>query len=104
MKKGALPVPYIVAIIIAIIVIAVLIYWFFVLSGKGTGTASEQFCRAKEFTYCSAWATDNFAQDKKPFNGIDFCCAEGTYAKECLAFDWASLVSSSPDECQNILP
>jgi hypothetical protein len=103
MKKGALPVPYIVAIIIAIIVIAVLVYWFFVLSGKGTGTATEQFCRTKEFTYCSAWAPNNYDPTKKP-NGVDFCCGTGTYAPECesCCSNWASAVDIT--ECQNILP
>ena len=38
--KGALPVPYIVAIIIAIIVIALLIYWFFVLRNQGIDVAT----------------------------------------------------------------
>lgn len=56
MTKGALPVPYIVAMIIAIIVIAVLVYWFFILSGQGGDEAIKATCRSKQLLYCSQWA------------------------------------------------
>lgn len=74
--KGALPVPYIVALIIAIIVIAVLIYWFLVLGGKGTDQATFRLCQGKVFTYCSQWAGCNYQDSCQPKdktgNGADF--------------------------------
>jgi hypothetical protein len=87
-SKGALPVPYIVAIIIAVIVIAVLVYWFFVLSGKGNTQALDAFCRAREFTYCTQWATNGFDTTKMP-NGQNF----NTYANECKTLDWPGQVN-----------
>lgn len=65
-SKGALPVPYIVALIIAILVIAVLVYWFFVLSGQGGSEATFRLCQGKLFTYCSQWATCNYQDTCQP--------------------------------------
>jgi len=86
--KGALPVPYIVAIVIAIVVIAVLVYWFFVLSGQGGGTAIEQFCLAKRFTYCSSWAAVGYDPEKQP-GKKEFA----EWAPECGTYTWAKAVS-----------
>jgi len=63
--KGALPVPYIVALIIAILVIAVLVYWFFVASNQGTNTATAVLCKGNLISYCTQWATCNY-QDCQP--------------------------------------
>ncbi len=52
MKKGDVPVPYIVALILAAIIIGVLGYWFFVVMGKGGGVANEQICNAKMLQVC----------------------------------------------------
>jgi len=65
-KKGALPVPYIVALIIAILVIAVLVYWFFVLSGQGGNEATFRLCQGKMFTYCSQWSGCNYQDTCQP--------------------------------------
>jgi len=59
-SKGDLPVPYIVALIIAIIVIAVLIYWFFVESNTSTNTGTALLCKGKLLAYCTQWATCNY--------------------------------------------
>lgn len=99
-SKGALPVPYIVAIIIAVIVIAVLVYWFFVLSGKGNTQATDAFCRTKEFTYCTQWATAGWDTTKMPSNKR-FCCGDNTYANECKTLDWPSQVNGPI--CQTLL-
>jgi hypothetical protein len=99
-SKGALPVPYIVAIIIAVIVIAVLVYWFFVLSGKGNTQATDAFCRAKELTYCSQWAPSNFNPSSQP-SGQRFCCGDTTYANECRTLDWPSQVDGPA--CRTLL-
>lgn len=73
-SKGALPVPYIVALIIAILVIAILVYWFFVLSGQGGSEATFRLCQGKLFTYCSQWSTCGYldCQPTKSGQAADF--------------------------------
>jgi len=53
-------VPYIIALILGIAVVAVLGYWFFILGGKfgGTGTTAE--CQAREISYCQAWSASGY--------------------------------------------
>ena len=65
-SKGALPVPYIVALIIAILVIAILVYWFFVLSGQGGSEATFRLCQGKLFTYCSQWSVCGYTDTCQP--------------------------------------
>lgn len=100
-SKGALPVPYIVAIIIAVIVIVVLLVWFFVLSGKGTNAATDAFCRAREFTYCTSWAANSYDPSKIPGGKTGFCCGPDSYANECSSIDWARSVGQT--ECKGLL-
>lgn len=52
MRKGALPIPYIIALIIGVIVVAVLAYWFISSSGKGTGIGTEAECRGRVLEWC----------------------------------------------------
>ena len=62
-SKGALPVPYIAALIIAIIVIGVLIYWFFILSKEPTNAFTQAQCQARASIYCTSWATTGYGFD-----------------------------------------
>ena|SRR3989304_10146677 len=64
--KGALPVPYIVAIIIAIIVIALLIYWFFVLRNQGIDVATLAVCQGRAITFCSQVASCGYEESCAP--------------------------------------
>ena len=99
-SKGALPVPYIVAIIIAIIVIVVLVVWFFVLSGQGNTQALDKICRATEFTYCTAWAVNGYDYSKIPGGKTGFCCGPDSYADSCNPLDWARQVNAP--ECRSL--
>lgn len=56
--KGALPVPYIVSLIIAAIVIGVLVYWFVKTVALGGGEASEEMCRANLMQACIGKSDD----------------------------------------------
>ncbi len=56
MRKADVPVPYIIAIIIGIAVIALLGYWFFMTGGGFLTEVSEQGCRTLKSRFCSAWA------------------------------------------------
>ncbi len=62
MKKGAVPVPYIIALLLGIAVVAVLGYWFFVLGGQIGGEATLQNCKSKATIYCNSWQTNNYAK------------------------------------------
>jgi hypothetical protein len=57
MSKGALPLPYVVAIIFAIIVIAVIVYMFLTQTGIFSITINEQYCDAQKLGYCYNWQT-----------------------------------------------
>lgn len=56
--KGAMPVPYIVALIIAAIVIGLLGYWLIVTLGVGGSEAAEKMCQAKLAGACVLKADD----------------------------------------------
>ncbi len=61
MKKGAVPVPYIIALLLGIAVVAVLGYWFFVLGGQIGGEVTLQNCKSKATIYCNSWQTNGYA-------------------------------------------
>lgn len=105
MRKGAIPVPYIIALILGIVVVGLLAYWFFVLGGRIGGQASESECRAKENIYCSTWSTTDYDLDNKP-GGKDFSkscptTSADVYAPECCSFSWAHNVDEA--ECKSVL-
>ena len=56
MRKGAIPVPYIVAIIFAIVVISLIAYMFFTHTGIFSGTTHKKYCEAKKLQYCWDWS------------------------------------------------
>jgi hypothetical protein len=103
MKKGALPVPYIVAIIIAIIVIVAIVYWFIYLRGQSWIETQEQICRGKELSYCTEWATCGLDKATcRPKNPSTQQPQDFTqYASECKELAWASQVTD--DECRRVL-
>lgn len=66
-RKGkGIAVPYIIALILGIAVIAILGYWFFVLGGKIGGVGVTTECQAKEASYCQAWSAVNYNDNLKP--------------------------------------
>lgn len=104
MKKG-IAVPYIIALILGIAVLGLLGYWFFVLGGRIPTTALETACREKQSVYCTRWAADGYADDKKPDNK-DFsatCPAADTYARDCCSLTWAQRMSDSDTACKAIV-
>ena len=58
MKKGAMPVPYIVAIILAVIIIGLLGYWLIVELNIFNIYSSEELCRAKIMGACANKPSD----------------------------------------------
>ncbi len=53
MKKAALPIPHIIALIMGVIVVAVLAYWFINSGGKGSDIGTEAECTARKAEYCA---------------------------------------------------
>lgn len=104
-RKGAIPIPYIIALIFAVIILGVIGYWFFVASGQGGGKMSEAICKAKAYEYCSIWSNSGYVEDGKPKNK-DFVDEnpKDSYAKGCESYSWAKDVSSEGGTyCKNLL-
>ena len=51
--RKAVAIPYIIALIIGVIVVAVLAYWFIFSSGKGSGIGKEAECTARKTEFCA---------------------------------------------------
>ncbi len=90
--KGALPTKYIVGLVFAVVIIALIGYWFYSEYIKGGKTASEAYCRAKQIEYC----TMVMANDP---NVLDKSFTE--FVPECKSFDWAT--DFSKEDCPDIL-
>ena len=93
MNKGQIPVPYIIALLLGIAVVAILGYWFFVLGGKIPGQATESWCKIKENTWCSEYSATDYSTE--PTGG-----EWGDYAPGCVAIGF-----TKPDEtaCRTLL-
>jgi len=59
-KKGDVPIPYIIALILGIAIVAVIGYWFFVLSGLWGVQVSLENCQTRAHTYCSGWQLSGY--------------------------------------------
>lgn len=94
----AVAVPYLIAIILAVIVLGVIGYWFLTSSAKGTGVTSEAFCRGRLLQYCSDLRMSKIPPD------TDFYSEK--YAKDCAVYKgktgWPAK-SPNNDECKTIL-
>jgi len=53
--KGAIPLPYIIAIIFGIIIIAIIGYWFFTTSGGVGGSSQQAACQSAALQFCLDW-------------------------------------------------
>lgn len=80
MRKAAMPVPYIIALIIGVIVVAVLAYWFVSSGGKGTKIGIEAECTARKLEFCATKLSEKLAIAREcdsswsiPGNVCSFC-------------------------------
>lgn len=99
MKRG-IAVPYIIALILGVAVLAMIGYWFFTVYNQGSETA----CRTRLRTYCAAWSNNGYSPDSglegRAFS--DSCGdAADTYAPECCSHNWARDVTDT--ECKSLL-
>lgn len=56
----AVAVPYVIALILGIIVVAVIGYWFFVVAGGGGGQLSRTECQSRFVAYCTEWSLKGY--------------------------------------------
>ena len=113
MKKGAVPIPYIIALLLGIAVVAILGYWFFVLGGQWGGEVTLQRCRSKAVTYCTSWQATGYAAttdgDPDVFGGKWFskttATADTAYDERCEDYDVLNegTISSLEDSCKTLL-
>jgi len=102
-NKGEMPIPYIIALILGVIVLGLLAYWLYTGGLGFDKTIHESTCRTKVGFYCSTWKTNSYQDGKKP-NGVkDFSAAcrlitsaneEEYYAPDCCDFTWAQAVTA----------
>ncbi len=63
MRKGAVPIPYIIALLLGIAVVSILGYWFFVLGGQWGMEVTMQRCTSTAMTHCTTWRTAAYGYD-----------------------------------------
>ena len=92
----AIAVPYIIAIILAVIVLAIVAYWFLTTAQRGGGTFDEAFCRGKLSQYCAIWSGCNYGPACKPGDFYN------EFAKGCDVYS-ATLGNPTADLCRQII-
>lgn len=105
-RKAELPIPYILAIILLVIVLAIVAWWLYTGGVGFDVVSSDAVCKAKLGFYCNQYALDNY--QAKP-SGQDFSAACGSitkenkgtfYAPDCCSYDYALAVSQA--SCQSL--
>jgi|GEM_PF-6501867 len=82
--KGATAIQYIAALILAVAVIAVIGYWFFIVSGKAGGEAANIACTGKQVSYCTAWKAISGCTSPTPQFQMDWAgCDPPTSTSDC---------------------
>ena len=84
MNKG-IAVPYIIALILGVAVVALIGYWLIALGARLPWVSTQSYCEGRQAAWCTEWATTG--QD--PGTGKDWT----TFAKDCPVDDYPQ-----PDE------
>ena len=79
--KAAVPVPYIIAVVFAVIIIATVAYWYVTNFQKGTSSIDEAYCLAEFQRLCAIGAINSPSEISN-------------YVPEC-----ASYVNKLPSQC-----
>ncbi|MEM7827568.1 MAG: hypothetical protein QXD72_02555 [Candidatus Aenigmatarchaeota archaeon] len=58
--KGAIPIPYVIALIFGVMLLALLGYWISYQSSKTIGTGQTTQCDTRQHLYCSQWKLSRF--------------------------------------------
>ena len=101
-----MPIPYIIALVLGIVVLGLLAYWLYTGGVGFDKIISESTCRAKLGFYCNSWKINTFDEKKKPNNQdfskacpIDAAEKDKYYAPDCCSFPWAREVTAA--SCQS---
>ncbi len=87
--KGAVPIPYIIAIILGIIVVSAVGYWFIYLGHGFWGEVTVQSCNSKKQMYCNIWAAAGYPSGEDAIRDNSCVDDEGNVATWGTAEDWA---------------
>ncbi|MBL7169391.1 MAG: hypothetical protein ISS48_00025 [Candidatus Aenigmarchaeota archaeon] len=101
MRKGATATQVIIALALGLMVLVGLGYLLWTWIGRGGGEVSEQYCRAKAFTFCSKQATlgyPDIPDEKDTFLGKNPDC--NVYDFGYLKFKTGALYRQ---KCEEIL-
>ncbi len=83
-----MPVPYIIALIIGVVVVAVLAYWFISSGGKGANVGKEAECRARMLEWCVSQTSD----------------VETKASQVCINLDTWTDLTKRKEFCKKIIP
>lgn len=94
--KAAMPVPFIIALIIGVIVVAVLAYWFISSGIKGSDIGTEAECTARKTEWCVTQRSDAEAK-------VSLVCGSVPTLKEWCNYckfipKWRPLTGSCPEK------
>ena len=106
--KGAVPIPYIIALLLGIAVVAIIGYWFFVLGGQWGGETNLQTCNTRAYTYCASWAATGYSNDGEVPDGIIDVFENrypecGQYLSQIGAYGFDGGVEEDIENCKSIL-
>ena len=94
-SKGAVPVPYIIALILGVLVLGFVTYSLFFSNNEFGSSLKEYGCRSRKMSYCSAWENDpdsvgqfSLVCGDKDDSQFDYHPRD-YYAPTCCEFDWA---------------
>lgn len=114
MRKAAMPIPYIITLIIGVLVVAVLAYWFISSGGKASGIGKEAECTARKGEFCATQSESNWGKllnvcgDKKFKQILDdpATTTKNEADNQCYSFckalipTWSPLSTNSHPECK----
>ena len=83
--KGAVPIPYIIALVLAIAVIAIVAYWLFFSGGEFDKMIREKGCDAKLMAYCGEYRLSPV--DAPEFSGPCGTGSDEYYSPDCCSFE-----------------
>ncbi len=73
MKKGV-AIPYIIALIIGVIVVAVLAYWLISTGGKGNKFGDDALCTSRKTEYCTTQNSDTLSKVTESCSSVPIWC------------------------------
>lgn len=105
--RKAIAIPYVIALILGVVIIALVGYWIASQGGKSVGTGYTAQCYGKQVSFCTYWRNSAFNVEPKGFTW-DANCGEpkliGFPEGKCMAeifscsFDSKQDCSGSPNQ------